>query len=224
MTGVLVALLIIQSADAELAAAIERARSADRYAFKLESAVQGGENTHTTLVEGRYEKDRPVWMKSGDVEVFRKGDRLAVLRNGDWKRVDGRDGEKRRRFQPAPASLRAIRLPHEELVSILKQFKEVKKLDVKEGDQTVFLGEMTDEAARSFLDANAVVRRSEDTPGGAGRFWVTPSGDLAMVEIIVRIRAKRGRDTGASMWITLSEIGTARGEVPESALRALEEK
>jgi hypothetical protein len=225
MMEILVALLLTQAADAELAAALEKARAADRYAFKLESAHQGGESTRSTVVEGRFQKDRPVWLKSGDVEAYRKGEHLAVLKNGDWKRVEVREGDKRRRGLLAPELLRSVRLPHEELASILKQFKEIKKLDAKEGDQTVFLGDMTDEAAKAFLDANTTFdRRPEGAPGGTGRFWLSASGDLAMVEIIVRIKAKKGRDVGASTWITLSEIGTAKGEVPESAIKALEDK
>jgi len=225
MTGLLLTLFLTQAADPELAAAIEKARTAERYAFKHELAVQGGERTQTTVVEGRFSKDRPVWMKSGDTEVFRKGEQLAMLKNGDWKRMEVREVDKRRRGQPAPAALRDLRLPHEELASILKRIKEIRKLDAKEGDQTVFLGEMTDEAAKAFFEAHANFdRRPEGTPAGTARFWVTPSGDLAMVEIISRIQTKKGRDTGASLWITLSEVGTVKSEVPEGALRALEEK
>jgi len=225
MTEVLLALLLGQAADPELTAALDKACSADRYAFKVESSIQGGENTNSAVVEGRFEKDRPVWMKAGDLEVYRRGEHLAVLRNGDWKRLEVRENEKRRRGQFTPASLRALRLPHEELASLQKQFKEIKKLDAKEGDQTVFLGEMTEDAAKTYFEANtSFERRSDGTPGGTARFWVTPSGDLAMVEIIVRIKAKKGRDTGASMWITLSEVGTAKKEIPESALKALEDK
>jgi len=225
MTELLAALLLTQAADPELAAAIEKARSAERYAFKHEMAVQGGDRTQTTVVEGRFAKDRPVWLKAGDVEAYRNGEQLAILKNGDWKRVEPREAEKRRRGQPAPAALRDLRLPHDELASILKQLKSIKKLEAKEGDQTVFLAEMTDEAAKAFFEANTNFdRRPDGTPTGTARFWLTASGDLAMVEIISRIQTKKGRDSGASMWITLSEIGTAKGDVPESAIQALEEK
>jgi hypothetical protein len=225
MMQFLAVLVMAQAADAELTGALEKVRSAERYAFKIESSIQNGENANSTVVEGRFEKDRPVWLKSGETVVYRRGEHLALLRNGDWKRFDGRGAEQRRRGQFSPATLRALRLPHEEMAGLLKQFKEIKKLDTKEGDQTVFLGEMTDDAAKAQLDANASFdKRPEGQLSGTGRFWVTASGDLAMVEIIVRIRAKKGREHGVSTWVTVSEIGTAKGEIPESALKALEEK
>jgi hypothetical protein len=221
----LAVLVMAQAADAELTGALEKVRSAERYAFKVESAIQNGENANTSVVEGRFEKDRPVWMKSGETEVYRRGEHLALLRNGDWKRLETRGAEPRRRGQFSPAALRALRLPHEEMAGLLKQFKEIKKLDAKEGDQTVFTGEMTEDAAKAHLDANASFDRRPDGPiAGTGRFWVTASGELAMVEIIVRIKAKKGREHGVSTWVTLSEVGTAKGEIPESALKALEDK
>jgi hypothetical protein len=225
MTVLLVWTILAQKIDPELTAAFDKFRSAERYAFKLETSVQNGESANSTVVEGRFEKDRPVWMKSGELEVYRQGDQLALLRNGDWRRVEGREGERRKRGQLTAAGLKAIRLPHEELASLLKQFKDVRKLDVKEGDQTVFLGEMAEEAARAYLDANASFdRRPEGPLTGTGRFWISASGEVAMVEIIVKVKGKKGREHGVSTWVTLSEIGTAKGEVPESALRALEEK
>jgi len=225
MMQFLAVLVMAQAADPELTGALDKVKSAERYAFKLESSVQNGENANSTVVEGRFEKDRPVWMKSGDTEVYRRGEHLALLRNGDWKRLEGKGGEQRRRGAFTPAALRTLRLPHEDMATLLKQFKEIKKLDAKEGDQTVFVGEMTDEAAKAHLDANASFDRRPDGPlAGTGRFWVTASGELSMVEIIVRIKAKKGREHGVSTWVTLSEIGTAKGEIPESALKALEDK
>ena len=223
MTMLLAALMLTQ--DAELSAALEKVRTAERYAFKLESSLQSGERTNSTGVEGRFEKDRPVYLKAGEVEAYRRGDQLAVLKNGDWKRLEGRENERRLRGPASPAVLRTLRLPHEELSSILKQFKEIKKLEAKEGDQSVYLGELTDDAAKAYYEANTNVdRRPDGAPAGTGRFWVAPSGDLAMAEIIVRIKAKKGREPGISTWITLSEIGTAKGEIPGAALKALEEK
>lgn len=218
MTGILAAVLLL---DADLLAALEKARAAERYAFKLEPSLQGGENTNTAVVEGRFEKGLPVWLKAGEVEYVRKGELLAVLRNGEWKKFEGRDANKRVRGQFTPSALRTLRLPHEELAGLAKQFKEFRKLDDKEGDQTVYFGELTEEAAKTHYEAGSD-RRLDGVPAGTGRFWVTPAGDSAMVEIIVRIKAKKVRDSGASMWITLSEVGTAKAGIPEAAIRALD--
>ena len=225
MSALLAWVVLAQAVDPELTAALDKFRSSERYAFKLESAVQSGEKTNNAVVEGRFERDRPAWLKSGDLEGYRKGDDLALLRNGVWKRVEGREGERRGRGQLTPAGLQAVRLPHEVMAAHLKRFKEIKKLETKEGDQTVFLGEMSEEAAKAVLDGNDAFDRRPDGPiTGTGRFWVTPAGDLAMVEIIVRIKAKKGREHGLSTWITLSEVGTAKGDIPEGAIKALEGK
>ena len=225
MTVLLAWTILAQVVDPELTAALDKFRSAERYSFKLESAVQTGEKPSSLVVEGRYQKDRPVWLKSGDLEAYRKGEHLALLKKGDWKRVDVRSGERRGRGQFTPAGLQAVRLPHEVLDVHLKRFKEIKKLDAKEGDQTVFLGEMSEEMAKKVLDGNDSFDRRPDGPiTGTGRFWVTATGEISMIEIIVRIKGKNGREHGLSSWITLSEIGTAKGDIPESALQALEEK
>jgi hypothetical protein len=225
MSALLAFVMLAQAVDPELTAALDKFRATERYAFKIESSVQSGENPNTIVVEGRFEKDRAVWLKSGDLEAYRKGDHLALLRNGVWKRAEGRDGERRGRGQLTASGLQAVRLPQDVVAAQLKRFKEIKKLETKEGDQTVFLGEMSEEAAKAVLDGNGGFDRRPDGPlVGTGRFWVTASGDLAMVEIIVRIKAKKGREHGLSTWITLSEIGTAKGEIPEGALKALEDR
>ena len=227
MTGILAAaaLMFLQTVDADLASAIEKIRTAERYAFKVETSLQGGEGSQGATIEGKFQKDLPIWMKSGELEIYRKGETLAVLRKGEWRPLEARDGDRRKgRGSASPATLRALRLPHEELAGLAKQFKEIRKLEAKENDQTVYLGEMTEEAAKSFLDAHSE-RRLEGAASGTGRFWVTAAGEVAMVEIIVRVKGKgKGRDAGVSRWITLSDVGTARGEVPEGAIKALDEK
>ncbi|MBI3857588.1 MAG: hypothetical protein HY293_18055 [Planctomycetes bacterium] len=222
---ILAAMLLMQAVDPELVKALETAAAAERYAFKVEISAQGGENAQLTSVEGRVQKDLPIWLKSGELEVYRKGEALAILRKGEWWPLAVKDSDRRKgRGAASPATLRTLRLPHEDLAGITKQFKEIRKLEAKEGDQTVYLGEMTDEAAKLFLDANTE-RRLEGPPTGTGRFWVTAAGDIAMVEIIVRVKGKgKGRDAGVSMYTTLSKIGTARAEVPPGAIKALEEK
>jgi hypothetical protein len=221
MTGVFVLALLVQGADAEVAAAIAKTRAADRYAFKIETTLQG-ENTNGLAVEGRYHKDRPVWMKSGELEVYRKGEAVVALRKGEWK-LQERDAGRRVRGTMSIAALRAVRLPHEELAGLPTWVTGFRKLEEKEGDQTVYVGDFTEEAAKAFIAANSE-RRDEGTPGGTGRFWITPAGEIAMVEIIARIKKSKGKDTGVSMWITMSELGAAKLEVPDAAAKALEEK
>lgn len=213
-----------QTAEAEVAAAIAKTRNADRYAFKIETKLLSGPSAQSAVAEGRYQKDQPTWMKSGEVEVYRKGESLVMLRQEKWRRVEGRDADRRRvRGAFTADALRALRLPHEELAGIEKRFSAVRKLDAKEGDQDVYLGELTEQAAKEILDANSE-RKLEGAPSGTGRFWITPAGEIAMVEIIVQAKGKERRDTGFSAWITLSEVGTAKIEVPEGAAKALEEK
>ena len=166
--------LAAQAADPELGAALEKLAKADRYAFKVEIVQEGGEGAgRLGAIEGRFLKDRPTWMKFGELEVYRKGDRLAVQKKSEWRILELRESDKRR------GRLRTLRLPHEELADLPKRLTSL-------------------------------------------RIWLTSAGDLAMAEIIVRGKGKGKGGAGVSMWITLSEIGSAKAEVPEGALRALE--
>jgi len=228
MTGVWLsaALCCLQTANPDLGAALDKVRHSERYAFKIERTHQVGESAQNDSIEGRFQKDQPVWMKSGELEVYRKGEALVHLRKSLWTPIPVKDSDRRRtRDSVAPATLRTLRLPHEELAGLEKRFTEIKKLEAKEGDQTVYAGELTEDAAKAFADANTE-RKLEGAPAGTGRFWVTPAGELAMVELIVRVKAKGkgARDPGVSMWITLSDVGTAKVEAPESAVKALDEK
>ncbi len=224
MSLMLLTLAFLQAADAEVAAALAKTRNADRYAFKIETSILESANASNAVAEGRYRKDQPAYMKSGETEVYRKGESIVALKKDVWRKVDGRDTVRRVRGAFSIAGLRALRLPHEELVGIEKRFSAIKKLDTKEGDQDVYMGELTEAAARELYEA-ATERKAEPAPTGTGRFWITPAGEVAMVELIVRTKAKgKNREAGVSLWITLSEVGTAKVEVPEAAAKALEEK
>jgi len=225
MSLMLLALALSQTAETEVGAALAKTRNADRYAFKIETSILGVGNAQSTVVEGRWRRDQPTFMKSGETEVYRKGESMVLLRKDVWKKADGREGTRRIRGAFTVAGLRALRLPHEELAGIEKRFSAIRKLDAKEGDQDVYMGDLTEEAAREMYDSQTE-RKAEVPPAGTGRFWVTPAGEVAMVEIIVRAKAKAksSQETGISLWITLSELGTAKVEVPEGAAKALEEK
>lgn len=219
MTGLLITALLLQ-ADAEVAAAVAKTKAADRYAFKVEISLLGGEGSQSAVVEGRYQKDQPVWMKSGEVEVYRKGETVAVLKKGEWKQ-ETRDTDRRRtRGAFTVGALRALKLPHDELAGLEKRFTGFRKLEAKEGDQDVYLADLTEAAAKALIAENSE-RREEGTPEGTGRFWITPTGQIAMVEIIARVKKSKGKDSGVSMWITMSDVGSAKVEVPEEAAKAL---
>ena len=224
MSLMFLALALSQAAEADVAAAIAKTRTADRYAFKIETTLLSGSNASSTVAEGRYQKDQPTWMKSGETEVFRKGDSLVMLKKDVWRKVEDKDSSRRGRGAFTVSGLRALPLPHDELTGILKRFSAIRKLDAKEGDQDVYMGELKEEAAKEILDAHTE-SKADAAPTGTGRFWITPAGQIAMVELIVRAKAKsKNREAGVSTWITLSEVGTAKMEVPEAAAKALEEK
>jgi hypothetical protein len=224
MSLMLLALALSQTADAEVWAAVAKTRNADRYAFKIEVSILESTSNQGAVAEGRYQKDQPVYMKSGESEVYRRGDSMVSLKKDVWKKVDGRDGPRRMRGAFSPSGLRALRLPHEELAGIEKRFSAMKKLDAKEGDQDVYMGELTEEAARELYEAQTD-RKVDVPPTGTGRFWITPAGEVAMVELIVRTKAKgKNREAGVSLWITLSDLGKAKVDVPEAAAKALEDK
>jgi len=225
MSLMLLAIAMMQAADAEVAAALAKTRNAEGYAFKIETSVLESTSASNSVAEGRYQKGQPAYLKSGEIEVYRKGEAMAMLRKEVWKKVDGKEGNRRTRGGFTAAGLRGLRLPHEELVGIEKRCSAFRKLDAKEGDQDVYMADLTEDAARELYESQTD-RKAEAPPTGTSRFWISPAGEVAMVELIVRTKAKgkSSRDAGFSMWITLSEHGTAKVEVPEGAAKALEEK
>lgn len=223
MIGLVMTLVVLQTAEVEVTAALAKTRSAERYAFKVETTLHGGDSVQSAVVEGRYQKDQPVWMKSGELEVYRKAEVLVALKKGEWRPETRATDRRRVRGAYTVGAMRTLKLPHEELSGLSKRFTAFRKLDAKEGDQDVYVADLTEEAARSFIAANSE-RREEGTPEGTGRFWITPAGEVAMVEIIARVKKGKGREYGFSMWITIREHGVAKVEVPEAAAKALEEK
>ncbi|MCI0656763.1 MAG: hypothetical protein L0170_06795 [Acidobacteria bacterium] len=235
MFGIAFAAVLLASArDEAVSQALERLGRAESYDFKLEMTLKGKlkSGTFTAFaLEGAYEKDRPVRFRTGALDLYRMGASLACEVKKEWRRVDGSGpGLPKVSGQASVARIRALVLPHEELPGIRKCFEGIRRLEAKEGDQSVYTGELTVEGAKRLFETDLPSYPVEpgESVSGSGRFWVRESGDLAMVEIIVRKKGN-GKGRGAapitvSKWITLGLPGAAKVEVPEAALRALEEK
>src|SRR5262245_12884424 len=72
-----------------LAQAVSKAAALDSYSFKSEVEVQssfGGGPPQVPTMDGKYQKDAGLHIKSDKGEVFKKGDRVFVKQGGgDWQ-------------------------------------------------------------------------------------------------------------------------------------------
>ncbi len=224
MTIMLAALLATQAANEEVAAAAKKAAEITSYSFKVTTAGPAkGKRTGGT-VEGKYEKDQPVCLKSGALEAFRKGGLVVYKEGEEWKRAERKKGEKK--ADPTLA-LQAVKLPHEELDGCDKHFQSVEKAEAKENECTVFSGPLTETAAASLAStggkgnkAAAALRYS-----GTGKLWVNADGRIVKYEFQIKATGERNGkaiDQSIARTVELTDLGTAKVEIPEGAKKLLE--
>lgn len=187
--------------------------AADRYRFTLDEAPSG------TPVEAIFQKGAPVYFRADKIEFFRRGEVLVYRQDDRWQRTRTGTTSDPLRILGASARVRAARLPHEELLVLLKALAKVAK--AREKDRVVFRGELSAAGARQLA-------RSEDRDlarGGTARLWLDANGRLAGYEIAIVVRGRRGNadvDGVMTRTVTLADVGTARIEVPAAARKALE--
>jgi hypothetical protein len=241
------ALLVSTLDDKEtLTQAIEKVAALDSYAFKGETEFQGplGNNgpAQVPVMDGKYQKEVGLHIKSDKGEIFKKNDRVLVKQSpNDWQDVS--------QFQPpagAPgagnrprgalfgrAMIRNMKAPHEDLKELVKGLKEVKKSEKTEkiGDLDCFQysGELTDEAMKSsplgrmltqFGGAGAEVK-------GSAKFWVDTQGNLAIYEAVTKATVEfqgNSIDFTLTRRTEVTDAGKTKVEVPEAVQKLLSEK
>jgi hypothetical protein len=184
------------------------------YSFRIEAAPAGG------AVEGKYEKDRPVWFKAEGIECFRKGDAVVYKQGERWLRSKtGRESDPLL-VLGAVAKVRTARLPHEELAGFERYFQELRRGEDRDG--TWYSGPLTAEAVKKLA-------RSEDqgvARSGSARVWVGGKGDVVKYETVLRLQGRLGNaeiDGEAKKTVTLGDGGGVKVEVPEGAKKALQQ-
>jgi hypothetical protein len=216
------ALLAAQSAGEELAAAAKKSAETTSYSFK--ATVPGRGKNAPGPVEGKYEKDQPVALKSGALEAFRKGGLLVYKEGEEWKRAEKKKGEKR--ADPTLA-LQAVRLPHEELEGVDKYFQTVEKAEAKENDCTVYSGALAETAAASLASGGAKTANKAAALkySGTGKVWVNADGRIVKYEFKIKAAGERNGktiDQSIDRTVEISDVGSAKVEIPEGAKKALE--
>lgn len=215
------------AADDDLAAATKKTSEQASYGFKIDAGGGRGKG-RSVAVEGKFQKDQPAWFRVAGTEVFKKVGLLVYKEGEEWKRYErvkgANKGDRKQRRANAAAHLEAVKLPHEELAEFEKNFKEVKKAEQKENDCTVFSGELTEQGASSLGNTGAR-SKAQITCTGSAKLWVNADGLVVKYSIDLDAKGKakdREVEFKVSRTVELSEIGSAKVEVPEAAKKLLD--
>lgn len=248
--SVLLAAILALAATADdkdaLTQAVAKLAALDSYAFKGETEFnsQFG-NTPPTIptLDGTYQKDAGLYIKSDKGEMFRKGDRVFVKQpQQDWQDLSS--------FQPQPPAtppaagkgpragglfgkmmLRNVKAPHDELKDVVRGLKTVTKAEktekINDLDCSAFSGDLSEEAMKmsplgrllgQFGGANHEVK-------GSARFWVDPQGNIVIFEILTKATVDfQGNQIDFSL-VRRNEItdaGKAKVTVPEGVQKLLD--
>jgi hypothetical protein len=222
MLAMIAASLIALQAD-ELAEAAKKTAALENYSFKEESKSSKGKR-QLGPVDGRYQKDQPLALKSGSAEGFRKAGAIVYKDGEEWKRVEKpAKGEKKN--QPAAADFAGIKLPHEELEGFEKSFEKVEKAAEKDKDCALWSGTLTPTAARVLVTTGGKSdAKNNSTYSGTAKVWVNADGFIVRYEVVSLMKGetKKGPvEVTITKTVDLSERGTTKVEVPEAAAKLL---
>ncbi len=227
--------------DEELDKAAAKAAEMAKYAFKLTSKIEGmggggggGGGAGARPTDCKVDKDVAIEIKAGDQTAYKKGEVLVYKEGDAWKKYErqqgggGGGGQGGNRSARTMGLLAGLRTPHEMLADFGKKLKEVKKAEAKENECTVFSGDLTDEAAK---DLGRLGGRGGGGGGGAeftysgnAKLWVNAEGAIVKFEIFTNAKGKirdRDMDIKATRTYEISDVGSAKVEVPEDAAKVL---
>jgi hypothetical protein len=243
--AVVLALAAGRAADEELDKAAAKAAEMGNYSCTVTTKMEGGraagggggDGGAPQPVEMQIKADAPVYLKSGDLEAYRKGEIVAVKQGEEWKRLERperpAEGERPDRRVMAAQRLRGVRAPHEVLKDLKSSaFKEVKREDAEGG--RIFSGDLTEEGIKPFT-----MRGRRGGGGGGGdrpapkstgtaKIWVNGDGVVTKYEVHVESTFK-GRDeqditTKFTSTVEIKDVGSTKYEVPEGAAKVFEAK
>lgn len=198
--------LTLFSADdvPDLKSALRTAGAAESYRFAVQD--QAG-----SPVTGTFQKNVPVAMRADDIDFFRQA-KLLVYRSGNtWTRTRTGTLSDPLPILAASAKVSGVRLPHEELIHLEKNVRNIKKADGKDAE---FSAELDATGAKALA-------RSEDRElarSGTVQFWMS-EGRIAKYRIAIRLQGRRGNadvDGEVTRIVTMSHVGQAKVEVPET--------
>jgi hypothetical protein len=228
--------------------AVAKAVAYESYAFKGETEFQsqfGNLPGQVPSLDGKYQKDVGLHVKTERGEFFRKGDRILVKQGqGDWTDVaqlqapaPPADAPPKKRGPRgvgfAQMMIRNFKAPHDDLKDLARNFKEVKKQEKTEkiGDVecTVYGGDLTDEAMKGsplgrmlgmFGGAGAELK-------GSGRIFIDGTGSVMVYEITTKATVElQGNQIDFAMIrrSEISDVGKVKVEIPEGVQKLLDSK
>jgi len=222
MIATMMAVALALQSD-ELADAVKKTAALENYTFKCDTKT-ANKKTQPAAVEGHYQKDQPMALKSGAAEGFRKAG-LVVYKDGeDWKKLEKpAKGEKKQ--QPAAAAFSGFKVPHEEIEGFEKCFEKVQKAPEKDRDCAMWSGDLTPGSARSLVSTGSKAEaKSQSTYTGTAKVWINDKGLVVRLEITCHVKGENKKgpfETDITRTLEISESGAAV-EVPEGAKKALE--
>lgn len=221
LATMMAAVLALQSD--ELADAAKKTAALDNYAFKSE--LKAGKGKHQDgPIEGRYQKDQPLALKSGGAEGFKKAGIVVYKEGEEWKKLEkAAKGEKKQ--HPAATAFAAVKFPHEEFEGFEKNFEKVEKAAEKDKDCTVWSGPLTATAAHGLVSTGSKAEgKSQATYTGTAKVWVNDKGLIVKFEVTAHMKGetKKGPvEADITRTVEITE-GGAPIEVPEGAKKLLE--
>ncbi len=208
----------------ELADAAKKSAALESYGFKVEARTGRGKH-QPGAIEGRYQKDQPLALKTEGTEGFKKGGTVVFKDGEEWKRLEkAQKGEKKP--PPTAAAFTDVKLPHEELDGFEKNFERVEKAADKDKDCVVWAGVLTPSAAHALVSTGAKAEGKLNAAyTGTAKVWVNDKGMIVRYEISTHVKAesKKGSiDTDISRTVQILDPGAAKVEVPEAAAKLLD--
>jgi hypothetical protein len=217
----------IYAADADAKSAVKSAakKLADKssYTWNTSSKNESGEQRFQMTIEGKTEKSGFTFLTTtfgqNEIEAVKKGDKVAVKRDGEWKTPDEMDDQQAR----MPRRYSTMKLPAGEAEEMADKVKELKA-----GDEGLCSGDLTEDAVKGLLTRFG--RGGQQAPEVAGakgwiKFWAK-DGVLTKYQYNVQGTMTVGQDrreveVNRTTTIEIKEIGTTKVTVPDEAKKKL---
>lgn len=222
MLALLAAAVLTLQAE-ELADASKKTAAVESYTFKVDLKAGKAKNP-PGAVEGRYQKEQPLSLKTGSTEGFRKAGAIVYKEGEEWKKLEKAvKGEKK--TQPAAAEFAQFKVPHEEIEGFEKNFEKVEKAAEKDKDCTVWSGTLTPAGAKVLVSTGSKREgKVQATYSGTARVWVNDKGMIVKYEVVSVMKAetKKGpTETTITKTVEITAAGETKVEVPEAAAKLL---
>lgn len=223
MIAILTAAVLALQAE-ELAEASKNTAAMESYTFKIDTKA-GKKKNQGGAIEGCYQKEKPLSLKEGSTEGFRKAGAIVYKDGEEWKKVE-KPAKGEKKSQPAAAEFALIKVPHEEIEGFEKNFEKAEKAAEKDKDCTVWSGALTPAAARTLVSTGSKREgKLQATFTGTAKVWVNDKGLIVKYEVVSIMKAdtpKKGLvETTITKTVEITHAGETKVEVPEGAAKLL---